>query len=160
LSRMVGEDWRGLSVLYLCPIKALLNNLEERLSRYFGLLGRKVGVWHGDIPQSAKSRILRDPPDLLLTTPESLEGMLISRKVEQIRLLGGVRSIIVDELHVFACDDRGWHMRALQARIRALATSRVQIVGLTATVGNPQELLDRRTMGASGRVVGSASPSV
>lgn len=160
LSRMVGEDWRGLSVLYLCPIKALLNNLEERLSRYFGLLGREVGVWHGDIPQSAKSRILRDPPDLLLTTPESLEGMLISRKVEQTPLLGGVRSIIVDELHAFAGDDRGWHMRALLARIRALASSRVQIVGLTATVGNPQELLDWLTMGASGRVVGSASPSV
>jgi ATP-dependent Lhr-like helicase len=160
MSRMVAEDWRGLSVLYLCPIKALLNNLEHRLSKYFGLLGRRVGVWHGDIGQAAKSRMLRDPPDVLLTTPESLEGVLISRKVEQIPLLGGVRSIIVDELHAFAGDDRGWHMRALLARLRSLAFARVQIIGLTATVGNPRELIDWLTMGSGGEVIGTASPSV
>ena len=160
MSRMVAEDWRGLSVLYLCPIKALLNNLEHRLSKYLGLLGRRVGVWHGDIGQSAKARMLRDPPDVLLTTPESLEGMLISRKVEQIPLLGGVRSIIVDELHAFAGDDRGWHMRALLTRLRSIASARVQIIGLTATVGNPQELIYWLTMGSGGKVVGTASPSV
>lgn len=156
MSRMIAEDWTGLSVLYLCPIKALLNNLEHRLSKYLGMLGRRVGVWHGDIAQSAKSRILRDPPDLLLTTPESLEGMLISRKVDQIPLLSGVRTIVVDELHAFAGDDRGWHMRALLTRLRAIASDRVQIVGLTATVGNPEELLEWLTMGG-GRVVGSST---
>jgi ATP-dependent helicase Lhr and Lhr-like helicase len=160
MSRMVAEDWRGLSVLYLCPIKALLNNLEHRLSKYLALLGRRVGVWHGDIAQASKSRMLRDPPDVLLTTPESLEGMLISRKVEQIPLLGGVRSIIVDELHAFAGDDRGWHMRSLLGRLRSIASGKVQIIGLTATVGNPQELIDWLTTGSGGKVVGRTNPSV
>ena len=73
LSRMLSEDWLGLSVLYVCPIKALLNNLEQRLSRYAALVGRRVQVWHGDISQSAKNRSLREAPDILLTTPESLK---------------------------------------------------------------------------------------
>jgi ATP-dependent Lhr-like helicase len=78
LSRMATEEWPGPSVLYVCPIKALLNNLESRLSRYAGFVGRTVQVWHGDVGQGAKARARRSPPDILLTTPESLEGMLIS----------------------------------------------------------------------------------
>jgi ATP-dependent Lhr-like helicase len=62
----------------LGKVRALLNNLEPRLSHYLGLTGRRVGVWHGDISDSIKKRALKEPPDLLLTTPESLEGMLIS----------------------------------------------------------------------------------
>ena len=76
------EDWRGLSVVYLCPIKALLNNLEERLSRYAGLLGRRVAVWHGDISQGERARTAREPPDFLLATAESLEVVLVSRRVD------------------------------------------------------------------------------
>jgi ATP-dependent Lhr-like helicase len=72
LSRMMHEDWRGLSVLYVCPIRALLNNLNDRLTFYTGLVGRSCGLWHGDVAQAVKARILDEPPDLLLTTPESL----------------------------------------------------------------------------------------
>jgi len=66
VSRMLTEDWRGLSVLYICPIKALLNNLDLRLQRYCTLLGRRSALWHGDIKSSARKRILREPPDCLL----------------------------------------------------------------------------------------------
>ena len=82
LSRMLTEGWSGLSVLYLCPIKALLNNLDLRLQRYCTLLGRRSALWHGDVKQSVRKRILREPPDCLLTTPESLEVMLISPNVD------------------------------------------------------------------------------
>ena len=71
LSRMEAQRWRGLSVLYVCPLKALLNNLEPRLSRMAGWLGRRAAVWHGDVSQSQKRWIAAEPPDLLLTTPES-----------------------------------------------------------------------------------------
>ncbi len=54
LSRMTEEQWSGLSVLYVCPIKALLNNLAQRLEHYAGLVGRRVELWHGDVPQSRK----------------------------------------------------------------------------------------------------------
>lgn len=71
LSRMLSEGWSGLSVLYLCPIKALLNNLESRLQRYCTLVGRSASLWHGDVATGARRRILRENPDCLLSTPDS-----------------------------------------------------------------------------------------
>ena len=159
LSRMLEADWRGLSVLYLCPIKALLNNLEPRLSYYAGLVGRRVGVWHGDIADSVKERYRRDPPDILLTTPESLEGMLISTRTERDEFFRGLRAAIVDELHAFAGDDRGWHLRAVLQRVGRYAEGPIQRLGLSATVQNPKELLDWLAPEGNKRVVGSSSVS-
>jgi len=141
LSRMLSENWRGLSVLYVCPIRALLNNLESRLSFYAGLVGRTCGLWHGDVAQAAKSRTLAEPPDILLTTPESLEALLISRRTDRFFFFGSVRSIVIDEIHAFAGDDRGWHLLAVLERIRHITKLDMQRVGLSATVGNPEKLL-------------------
>lgn len=141
LSRMLSEDWRGLSVLYVCPIRALLNNLEERLSYYAGLVGRSCGLWHGDVSQAAKSRILAEPPDILLTTPESLEALLISDRTDKPYFFGSAKAVVVDEIHAFAGDDRGWHLLAVLDRIVRLADHPMQRIGLSATVGNPDELL-------------------
>lgn len=142
LSRMVTEDWRDLSVLYLCPIKALLNNLESRLSKLAGFVGRSTALWHGDIGAGDKRRAEREPPDILLTTPESLEGILLGRRRDHRRLLGKVRCVVIDELHAFAGDDRGWQVLALLERIRAISGFEMQRIGLSATVGDPQTLLD------------------
>lgn len=142
VSRMLTEDWRGLSVLYICPIKALLNNLDIRLQRYCTLLGRRSALWHGDIKSSARKRILREPPDCLLTTPESLEVMLVSPNVDARSLFSNLRVVIVDEIHAFADDDRGWHLLAVLERISRLAGRELQRLGLSATVGNPQTLVD------------------
>ncbi len=100
LSRMLSESWQGLSVLYVCPIRALLNNLEERLALYCSLVGRRCGLWHGDIGQAARSAILREPPDLLLTTPESLEAILISRRTDRSFFFGSLRAVIIDEVRL------------------------------------------------------------
>lgn len=159
LSRMLTEDWRGLSVLYICPIKALLNNLEERLSYYAGLLGRRVGVWHGDVSDSVKRRLRSDPPDILLTTPESLEGMLISPRIERDQWFNAVRVAVIDELHAFAGDDRGWHLRSVLTRLDRYAKHPLQRLGLSATVQNPVALLAWLTSGAAGSVVGSSAVS-
>ena len=142
LSRMLSEEWTGLSVLYICPIKALLNNLEARLSYLAGLLGRSVQLWHGDIGQGTKAKAERELPDILLTTPESLEGILIGSRRDHQRLLSDVRCVVIDELHAFAGDDRGWHLLALLERIQALGSRPIQRIGLSATVGKPQSLLD------------------
>ena len=142
LSRMLTEDWRGLSVLYVCPIKALLNNLETRLTRYCELLGRKAALRHGDTSATSRRRIVQDPPDLLLTTPESLEVMLVSTRVDEEILFGNLRAVIIDEIHAFAGDDRGWHLLSVLDRVTKLAGHPVQRIGLSATVGNPQALCD------------------
>lgn len=159
LSRMSIEQWRGLSVIYVCPIKALLNNLEPRLARYAALLGRTVEVWHGDIADSKKRRALREPPDILLTTPESLEGMLVSSRVEREAWFGNVRTVIGDELHAIAADDRGWHLRSVLARLERYTPQAVQRIGLSATVSNPEELLAWFAPGGNCEVVGTSSVS-
>lgn len=159
LSRMLAESWTGISVLYLCPIKALLNNLEARLSNYAGLVGRRVAVWHGDVSESRKKKLRADPPDILLTTPESLEGMLISPRTERDTWFGGLRTVIVDELHAFAGDDRGWHLRAVLARIEGYTARPAQRIGLSATVQNPDSLLTWLAPAGNRQVVGSSSVS-
>src|SRR5690606_21541745 len=141
LSRMVEEDWHGLSVLYVTPLKALLNNLQPRLEQYAAWLGRTAGLWHGDVGEGPRRRMVRERPDLLLTTPESLEAMLVSTRVDHRAMFGQLRAVVVDELHAFAGADRGWHLLAVLERLQRLAGRRVQRVGLSATVGNPQEML-------------------
>lgn len=141
LSRMLSEDWRGLSVLYLCPIRALLNNLHTRISRYATLVGRTCSVWHGDTSPTERARINREQPDILLTTPESLEVMLVSQKTDPVALFAQTRAVIVDELHAFAGGDRGWHMLSVLERVSRLSGRELQRVGLSATVGNPDQLL-------------------
>jgi len=157
LSAMSAQRWSGTSVLYLCPLKALLNNLVSRIDGYAQWLGRRAALWHGDTGQAQRRRIRTDRPDILLTTPESLEAMLISVKTDHAHLLGGIRTVVIDEVHAFAGDDRGWHLLAVLERLQRVTGRDIQRIGLSATVGNPRELLtwlqgsgaERRT----GRVV-------
>ncbi|WP_058042188.1 DEAD/DEAH box helicase [Streptomyces roseifaciens] len=141
LSAMREKRWTGTSVLYLAPLKALLNNLVHRVDSYAQWLGRRAALWHGDTPESVRRRIRIDSPDFLLTTPESLEAMLISVKTDHAHMLGRVRAVVVDEVHAFAGDDRGWHLLAVLERLERLAGHRIQRIGLSATVGNPDALL-------------------
>ncbi|MDE3723541.1 DEAD/DEAH box helicase [Nocardiopsis sp. N85] len=141
LSAMRAGDWDGLSVLYLCPLKALLNNLLTRVDGYANWLGFRAGLWHGDTRQSQRRRMRTDPPQILLTTPESLESMLLGTTTDHEVFLGGVRAVVVDEVHAFAGDDRGWHLLAVLERLERLTGHRIQRVGLSATVGNPEDLL-------------------
>ncbi len=149
LSRMASEDWHGLTVLYVCPLRALLNNLYERVSQYCGFIGRSAGIWHGDVLASEKNAILREPPDVLMTTPESLEGILISPNKDHRSLLSNVRVIVIDEIHAFAGDDRGWHLLFVLQRILNFSQhQKIQRLGLSATVGNPAYLMDWLSAGA------------
>ncbi|GAA3377586.1 DEAD/DEAH box helicase [Streptomyces sannanensis] len=142
LSRMAKSRWTGTSVLYVCPLKALLNNLLPRLETYASWLGRTAALWHGDTTTGARKRILATRPDVLLTTPESLEAMLVSANVDHQAFFSGLRAVVVDEVHAFAGDDRGWHLLAVLERMQRVVDRPLQRVGLSATVGNPEELLD------------------
>ena len=159
LSRMLTHAWPGVSVIYVCPIKALLNNLEQRLSHYAGLVGRRVAVWHGDVSQSQKNHALKDAPDIILTTPESLEGMLVSTRIDRKVWFGNLRVVIADELHALAADDRGWHMRAVLHRLQQYVPHEMQRLGLSATVSNPEELLNWFAPTGVKKVVGTAAVS-
>jgi ATP-dependent Lhr-like helicase len=148
ISQMLEEAWSGLSVLYVSPIKALLNNQEQRLDKYLRLVGRRAALWHGDTADGDRKRILADQPDCLLTTPESLEVLLVSQKVDHQSFFRNVRVVVIDELHAFAGDDRGWHLLSVFSRIGRLAGRDLQRIGLSATVGNPAEMLSWLSSGS------------
>lgn len=138
LSQMTTAGWSGTSVLYVTPLRALLNNLLPRLESYTAWIGRTTALWHGDVGPSERRRILADRPDVLLTTPESIEAMLVSRTVDHIRFFSGVQAVVIDELHSFAGSDRGWHLLAVLERVERVIGRKLQRVGLSATIGNPQ----------------------
>ena len=138
ISQMLTEAWDGLSVLYVSPIRALLNNQEQRLAAILpagrqtgGLLARRHAA------RARKRRIVADPPDCLLTTPESLEAMLVSAKIDHRQFFQNVRAVVIDELHAFAGDDRGWHLLSVLARIQRLAGRDIQRIGLVGDGRQP-----------------------
>ncbi|MFW6695729.1 DEAD/DEAH box helicase [Streptomyces sp. MAR4 CNX-425] len=141
LTRMNRHGWKGTSVLYVCPLKALLNNLHPRLRAYASWVGRTAELWHGDVTTGQRRRILTGRPDILLTTPESLESMLVSTHVDHRAFFAGLHAVVIDEVHAFAGDDRGWHLLAVLERLSSLIGRPLQRVGLSATIGNPGELL-------------------
>lgn len=158
LSRMSEEQWQGTSVLYVCPLRALLNNLEPRIAGYTAWLGRTAAVRHGDVAASARRRQMLHRPDILLTTPESLESMLVSASSDPRRLFADVRAVVVDEVHAFAGDDRGWHLLGVLERIGHLAGHPLQRIGLSATVGNAPDLLHWLQGGATDRPATVVAP--
>ena len=109
--------------------------------------------------QSQKSHAIKDAPDILLTTPESLEGMLVSTRIDRQAWFGNLRVVIADELHAFAADDRGWHLRAVLHRLQQYVPNEMQRLGLSATVSNPTELLNWFAPTGIKQVIGSASVS-
>lgn len=142
LSIMDSEDLPATSVLYVAPIRALLNNQEPRLERLSDLVGRRAFKWHGDVGAAARRRFVREPADILATTPESLEAMLMSTRVPARRLLARVQAVIVDEVHAFAADDRGAHLAAVLERITRISEYDIQRIGLSATVGDPEAICE------------------
>ena len=138
LSRMTADGWSGTSVLYVTPLRALLNNLLPRLQSYTEWIGRTTALWHGDVGPSERRRILAERPDVLLTTPESIEVMLVSRTVDHVRFFSGLQAVVIDELHSFAGSDRGWHLLAVLERVERVIGRKLQRIGLSATIGNPQ----------------------
>ncbi|MCK5796320.1 MAG: DEAD/DEAH box helicase, partial [Deltaproteobacteria bacterium] len=150
LSLMDTEERQAVSLLYVAPIRALLNNQEARLQSLSALVGRRAFKWHGDVNQSARKRFLDDPTDILAITPESLEAMLIGAKVPVRRLFAPLQAVVVDEVHAFAAGDRGGHLMAVLERLARFSQHDFQRIGLSATVGNPEEI-GRWLQGSSAR---------
>jgi ATP-dependent helicase Lhr and Lhr-like helicase len=142
LSGMVEEPPTAVGALYIAPIKALLNNQAERLGLYTEMVGLRRFVWHGDTTDAARRQFLTEPTELLMTTPESLEVMLISQRVDESRLFASLRVVVIDEIHALAGTDRGAHLMSVLERLAWVCGRDIQRVGLSATVGNPAVILD------------------
>lgn len=137
LSMLVEDPSKPVAVLYITPMKALINDLYQRIEWWASRLGLIVAKKHGDTPAKERVRRLRKVPHILVTTPESLEIDLDwSRKFRE--HLKNVRWVIVDEIHEFIQSKRGAQLAVLLERLQRLAGRDIQRIGLSATIGDPE----------------------
>ena len=130
---------KTVGVLYIAPLKALINDQFGRLSELCEEEGIVVTRWHGDAAVSRKQKLLRHPSGILQITPESLEAMLINKHMEIPSLFGDLRFIVIDEIHSLLRADRGLQTFCLIERLCRLAGCSPRRIGLSATIGNPED---------------------
>ncbi len=129
----------GVACLYISPLKALINDQEERFSAFCVPTGLSVMKWHGDVPKGDRGWKEGEPPHFVMITPESLEVLLQEKNISFD--LKNLRSVIIDELHAFVESERGVHLKCLLSRLDVITKKPVQRIGLSATLGNPGEIL-------------------
>ncbi len=127
----------GIRAIYITPLRALNNDVLRRIVRYAESEGLRVEIRHGDTTAAAKKKIVDNPPDVLITTPESLAVVLASEKM--LAALKGLRYVIVDEVHELVPSERGSHLSISLERLQAISDNELTRIGLSATVGNLQE---------------------
>ncbi len=137
LTLLEEEPSRTVGVLYIAPLKALINDQFGRLNELCEEAGIRVTRWHGDASQSKKRALLKKPSGILQITPESLESLLINRHMEIPSLFGDLRFIVVDELHSLLRADRGLQTFCLIERLCRIAGCSPRRIGLSATIGDP-----------------------
>jgi len=126
----------SVSVLYIAPLKSLINDQFFRLDELLDLTGIPVTHWHGDVGASHKSKLLKKPEGILQITPESLESMLINRANDIPRLFGHLKYVVIDEMHAMIGQDRGSQVICQLSRIARLIGHSPRRVGLSATIGD------------------------
>ena len=137
---LISKYWRAAAksesviLLYIAPTKALVNDLDKRLDPPLARLGLRVGVRHGD-----RDDLITGPkPQLLITTPESLDVMLFRRDLA----LTTIRAVVIDEVHLLYNTQRGLHLSILISRLRQLLSHKLQWAALSATIGNLSHVRD------------------
>lgn len=145
LTQLYENPSKSVGVLYISPLKALINDQFLRLNGLLEDSDIRVTKWHGDASLSEKNKLLKDPQGIIQTTPESLEAMLMKRKTEVLKLFSDLRYIIIDEIHSFMNEDRGVHLLCILERIQKLTGVSPIRIGLSATLGeykNAEEYLN------------------
>jgi len=123
-----------IRAVYITPLRALNNDVLRRIVKYADSEGLRVLIRHGDTTTAARKKIVEDPPDVLITTPESLAVVLTSEKM--LVALQELQWAIVDEVHELVANERGAHLSIGLERLQAASSKRVTRIGLSATVGN------------------------
>lgn len=136
LTELYENPTTTIGALYIGPIKALINDQFERLNDLLKEAEMPVWCWHGDVSQSHKNKLLKNPRGILQITPESLESLLINKHNELLRLFGDLRFVVIDEIHVFMGSERGCQILCQLARLERVINKEPRRIGLSATLGD------------------------
>ena len=141
LSKLLNEKQEPVDILYITPMKALINDIHKRVSWWAEKLGFRVSKKHGDTPASERTKRVKQVPNILITTPESLEIDLDwAPKFRQ--YYKNVKYVIIDELHELLSSKRGAQLLLLLERLKYLSGYDFQRIGLSATIGSPKKAID------------------
>ncbi|EZH68068.1 DEAD/DEAH box helicase [Bacillaceae bacterium JMAK1] len=138
LSNIETSGQGALKVMYISPLKALINNQFERIEQLLEGMYIPLHKWHGDVSGSKKKSFVKKPSGILQITPESIESLFINRTEALAHIFKDLEYIIIDEVHSFVSADRGVQLRSLLSRIEAYTNQRPRIIGLSATIDNFQ----------------------
>jgi ATP-dependent Lhr-like helicase len=137
LSMIEAFGRQQIAVLYISPLKALINDQYQRIGDLCSRLDIAVHRWHGDVSTTRKQKTIAQPSGILQITPESLESLMVNRSSYLFTLFHGLKFIVIDELHAFLDSSRGIHLRSLLHRLTRYTESPPRHIGLSATIGDP-----------------------
>ena len=136
LTELYEDPSKSVGVLYISPLKALINDQYERLSDLCQEVDIPVWRWHGEVAQTQKRKLLKHPSGILQITPESLESLIINKHMDIPNLFHDLRYVVIDELHSFLRSDRGGQTFCLIERLSKMAGVDPRRIGLSATIGD------------------------
>ncbi len=135
------KELPGIRILYVSPLKALINDQFRRLEEMSEFLDLKVTPWHGDVSVSKKSNLMSNPSGVILTTPESLESLLINHVQWIKESMQNLFYVVIDEFHAFMGSQRGYQLQSQLHRIENLIGKRVYRIALSATFSDANRVL-------------------
>ena len=136
IASVYGQCQESISVLYIGPLKALIDDQFERIEPILRDSGIKITGWHGDISQYRKNKTVKDPSGILQITPESLQNIVTNRRDDLERLFGDLRYVVIDEVHAFMNSERGLQLLCCLEVLERIAGCRPRRLGLSATISD------------------------
>lgn len=136
ISKIADNGKDSVKVLYISPLKALINDQFNRVTELCKKIDFPITKWHGDASATQKAKLIKNPSGILLITPESIEALFINKSSYMGNMFKNLEYIVIDEIHSFIENERGTHLRSLIRRLESSLEIKPVTVALSATINN------------------------